>query len=238
MSVRLIALTIATPNHAEVAQFWASLVGRDVVEHLDGLLLPASDSEAGLRFVHTDELPTHVPRVHLHVTSDHAASQQAVVDQALSLGASHLDVGQLPDEGHIVLADPVGRAFCVIEQGNSYLAGTGVLGEFACDGTRSIGHFWSAAFGWPLVWDQDEETAIQSPAGGTKVAWGGPPVEPHHGRDHERLELGADDMGVAVDRLLSLGAISRGTDEHGRIFQDPDGNEFRLVADPEMSASR
>ena len=26
--------------------------------------------------------------------------------------------------------------------------------------------------GWPLVWDQDEETAIQSPLGGTKIAWG------------------------------------------------------------------
>lgn len=38
--------------------------------------------------------------------------------------------------------------------------------------------FWSEALGWPLVWDQDEETAIQSPHGGTKVAWGGPPVAP------------------------------------------------------------
>lgn len=33
----------------------------------------------------------------------------------------------------------------------------------------------------PLVWDEDSETAIQSPHGGTKIAWGGPTVAPKHG---------------------------------------------------------
>ena len=44
--------------------------------------------------------------------------------------------------------------------------------------TREVGLFWSEALGWPLVWDQNEQTAIQSPHGGTKVAWGGPPLRP------------------------------------------------------------
>ncbi len=32
---------------------------------------------------------------------------------ALGLGAGHLDVGQRPEEGHVVLADPDGNEFCV-----------------------------------------------------------------------------------------------------------------------------
>ena len=30
---------------------------------------------------------------------------------------------------------------------------------------------------------QDEETSVQSPHGGTKISWGGPPVAPRHGRN-------------------------------------------------------
>lgn len=59
---------------------------------------------------------------------------------------------------------------------NIFLAGCGFLGEVSCDGTREVGLFWRDALGWPLVWDQDEETAAQSPRGGTKVSWGGSPV--------------------------------------------------------------
>ncbi len=33
---------------------------------------------------------------------------------ALELGARHLDVGQRPEEGHVVLADPDGNEFCVL----------------------------------------------------------------------------------------------------------------------------
>ena len=40
-----------------------------------------------------------------------------------------------------MLADPEGNEFCVIEPGNSFLAGCGFLGELACDGTRQVGLF-------------------------------------------------------------------------------------------------
>lgn len=212
MSVRLQALTIATPRPEVVEPFWTELVG-------------TADQQVPLTFVEDPRPVTHPTRVHLHVTSDHAASQQAVVDQALALGATPLDVGQQPDEGHVVLADPDGTAFCVIEQGNNYLAGTGVLGELACDGTREVGLFWSAVLDWPLVWDQDEETAIQSPDGGTKIAWGGPPVEPHDGRDRQRIALVSDDLEADTEILVSLGATVAGA-----AFADPDGNEFSVTA--------
>ena len=71
----------------------------------------------------------------------------------------------------------------MIEPGNSFLAGCGLLAELACDGTAAVGRFWSQALGWPLVWDEEEQTAIQSPLGGTKIAWdswGGPRPTPQN----------------------------------------------------------
>jgi predicted enzyme related to lactoylglutathione lyase len=172
--------------------------------------------------------------MHLHLTSTSLADQEGRVATALGLGARHLDVGQRPEEGHIVLADPEGNAFCVIEPGNSFLAGCGLLGEVACEGTRAVGVFWSAALGWPLVWDQDEETAIQSPHGGTKVAWGGPPVAPPVGRNRQRFDLvPADGHDAEVERLISVGATRLETGEEGTggaaVLADPDGNEFRVL---------
>jgi len=159
------------------------------------------------------------------------------VARALELGGHHLDVGQTPEEGHIVLADTEGNELCVIEPGNSYLAGCGFLGELACDGTQEVGYFWSAALGWPLVWDQDEETAIQSPAGGTKIAWGGPPVRPKTRRNRMHFHLAPSVRGsrdAELDRLLSLGATrlpSSSDAPGGMLMADPDGNEFCLLPD-------
>ncbi len=81
----------------------------------------------------------------------------------IELGARHIDVGQRPDEQHVVLADPEGNELCVIEPDNSFLADCGRLGSITCDGSPETGYFWSHALGWPLVWDQDGETAIRAP---------------------------------------------------------------------------
>ena len=128
--------------------------------------------------------------------------------RALGLGARHIDVGQRPEEGHVVLADPEGNEFCVIEPGNSFLAGCGFLGALSCDGSQEVGYFWSEALGWPLVWDQDQETAIQSPRGGPKIAWGGPPVTPKVGRN--RLHFDLAPPSTATSRPRSTGSSPSG----------------------------
>jgi hypothetical protein len=170
--------------------------------------------------------------MHLHLTSASAADQQQTVATARGLGARHIDVGQRPEEGHVVLADPEGNEFCVLEPDNTFLAGCGFLGELACDGTREVGLFWSEALGWPLVWDQDQETAIQSPHGGTKVAWGGPPVAPKTERNRQHFELAPTDgdQGAEVDRLVSLGATRLDLRDGAVVLVDPDGNEFSVTA--------
>ena len=128
--------------------------------------------ELRIRFVLAQEDKTGPNQMHFDLTSmslqhqyQHQHHQQTVA-RVLDLGGSHLAVGQLPEEGHVVLA-------------------------------------------WAVVWDQDQETATQSPPGGTKITWGGPPVAPRTGRNRLRFDLaGAADRHhqVEVDRLVSLGA--------------------------------
>jgi hypothetical protein len=113
------------------------------------------------RFQANDASPDVQHRMHLHLTSASLLDQQHTVAMALGLGANHLDVGQRPEEGHVVLSDPDGYEFCVIEPNNGFLVGCGRLGELACDGTRAVGVFWSKALRWPLVWDKNEQTAVQ-----------------------------------------------------------------------------
>jgi catechol 2,3-dioxygenase-like lactoylglutathione lyase family enzyme len=231
MLAPLLTVTCDAHDPGRLAQFWAGVLGREVVEDSAGVLLPAEKTQVGLRFVPSPADKVGPNRMHVHLTSAGLADQQQTVATALGLGARHLDVGQRPAEEHVVLADPEGNEFCVIEPDNSFLAGCGFLGELACDGTREVGLFWSAALGWPLVWDQDQETAIQSPHGGTKVAWGGPPVAAKQGRNRQRFDVApADgDQGAEVDRLVSLGATRLEVGEDGAVMlADPDGNEFRV----------
>jgi Glyoxalase-like domain len=231
MTSRLVAIQIDSLEPPRLARFWAGLLGRQPVEHAGGVTLPGDETQVSLRFVPSGARKVGRNRVHLHVTSASIDDQQHRVAEALRLGGSHLDVGQLPEEEHVVLADPEGNEFCVIEPGNSFLAGCGLLGEVACDGSRDVGLFWQAALGWPLVWDQNEETAIQSPAGGTKVAWGGTPAARKVARNRIRFALApvSVDHRTELARLLSLGATRLDTDEHGGVMlADPDDNEFSL----------
>ncbi|GGK38416.1 hypothetical protein GCM10010124_34110 [Pilimelia terevasa] len=233
MTCRLFAVCFDATRPRHLARFWAGLLGREVVEDAGGVLLPGGDTRPGLRFVPGGAQGVGPNRVHLHLTSAEPPDQERTVATALRLGAGHLDVGQRPEEGHAVLADPEGNEFCVIEFGNAFLAGCGLLGEVACDGSRAVGLFWSAALDWPLVWDQDEETAIQSPHGGTKIAWGGPPVAPRHGRNRQRFVLAppvGGDHRAEVERLVSAGATRVEVGADGAVvLADPDGNEFCVL---------
>ncbi|WP_298459432.1 VOC family protein [uncultured Cellulomonas sp.] len=233
MGVHLLAVTFDAHDPGSAASFWARLLGREVVGDRDELLVPGAGTQITLQFVRGRAMKVAKNRVHLHLTSTDLDEQSRTVAAAIELGARPVDVGQRPEETHVVLADPDGNEFCVIEPGNAFLAGCGVLGEVACDGTREVGRFWSEALGWPLVWDQDQETAVQSPHGGTKVSWGGerPPARlPDH---RQRLDLVVDggDLDSEVERLVRLGAtrLADGGGTHVSLA-DPDGNDVRLRA--------
>ncbi|MFG2478713.1 VOC family protein [Streptomyces fagopyri] len=236
MTSRLFAICFNATRPPDLARFWSGVLGWESVHGPEGdaAVLPPGAAGFRIRFLPGQEPKTGQNRAHFDLTSASPEDQRRTVARALESGGKHIDVGQLPEDGHVVLADPDGNEFCVIEAGNKFLADTGLIGALACDGTEEVGHFWSEALRWPLVWDQDQETAIQSPDGGTKITWGGPPVAPKTGtnRLHFELSLPADAGWEAeADRLISLGATRTGIGDgdSGRVpMLDPDGNEFSL----------
>ncbi|MCL7380575.1 VOC family protein [Streptomyces sp. 35G-GA-8] len=236
MTSQLFAICFNTPRPSALARFWSGVLGWESAEGPDddASILPPDSAGFRIRFLPSQEPKAGQNRAHFDLTSSSPEDQRQTVARALRLGGKHIDVGQLPEEGHVVLADPDGNEFCVIEADNKFLADTGFIGALACDGTQQVGYFWSEALRWPLVWDQDQETAIQSPNGGTKITWGGPPVAPKTGTNRLYLELAlpADaDREAEIARLISLGATHTDTGEgHGGQVRmlDPDGNEFTV----------
>jgi catechol 2,3-dioxygenase-like lactoylglutathione lyase family enzyme len=238
MTSRLHALCFDANDPQPLADFWEGVLGWEPAgdPHGGTAIVPTDDTGFRLRFVPSQARKESPNQIHFDLTSASFEAQQETVARALALGARHIDVGQRPEEGHVVLADPEGNEFCVLEAGNRFLAECGFLGALSCEGSREVGCFWSAALGWPLVWDQDQETAIRSPHGGPKVTWGGPPDAPKKGKNRLHFDLAPPQGGDQVDeveRLLSLGAtridIGQG-DVDWVVLADPDGNEFCVGA--------
>jgi predicted enzyme related to lactoylglutathione lyase len=234
---RLHALTFDAHDPQGLATFWGGVLGWAPADDLYGTaLVPNDDTGFRLRFIPSTAPKVGQNQMHFDLTSSSLQDQQETVARALGLGGRHIDVGQKPEEPHVVLGDPEGNEFCVIEPGNNFLADCGFVGALASDGSQEVGYFWSTALGWPLVWDQDRETAIRSPRGGPKITWGGPPVAPKTGKNHLHFDLAVpeeDGQEAEVDRLLSLGAsrvdIGQG-DVPWVVLADPDGNELCVGA--------
>ena len=225
MTLDLYALCIDAKDPARLARFWAAMLAYEPVDDpYDGVVI-GGDGGFRLRFRPERAPKTVANLMHFDLTSTSIDDQERTVAKALALGARHLDIGQ-GDVDHVVLGDPEGNEFDVIEPGNRFLAGCGFIGALACDGSQAVGYFWARALGWPLVWDENEETAVQSPRGGTKVSWGGPPMAPKIGRNQQRLDLAALDPAAEVQRLVALGATELGNRDGGVELADTDGNEF------------
>ena len=142
MTPRRFGICIDANDPARVAEFWAALLDREAEER-DGeiRLLPREDDDFRIRFLPTDAPKTLENPHHLHLTSRLPKDLGKTVDRLLGLGAMHLDVGQKPEEGHVVLGDPEGNELCVLPADTSWLDGAGFLGELACDGSREVGIF-------------------------------------------------------------------------------------------------
>jgi hypothetical protein len=236
MTLRLDALVFDANDPVLLARFWAEALRWDLDIRADEVgLLPTDGTRFRVIFEPVPETKAGKNRIHLDLTTSSVADQHESVAMLLELGASHVDIGQGKDESHVVLADPEGNELCILAPNNAFLAGCGRFGSITCDGTPEAGYFWSAALGWPLVWDQDEETAVRAPDGtGPLITWG-PPVGPKLGKSRLHLDLAppADgDQDAEVDRLLSLGAtrvdVGQG-DVSWVVLADPDGIELCVL---------
>lgn len=236
MTVHLVSLSFAAFHPDELARFWAFALGWRVEPGEGGvMLLPDDDTSFQIILSPTTVPKTGQNRIHFDLTTASIDDQTDTVATLLARGGRHIDVGQSDDEDHVVLADPEGNELCVLASGNRFLAGCPRLGAVNCDGTHDLGVFWSAALGWPLVWDHEEETAIQAPSGnGPKITWSGTPLMPRWG--HERLHFhvapaAGSTVPTAVDELLALGAqrIDVAGCNGSVALADVDGNRFCVL---------
>jgi hypothetical protein len=166
-------------------------------------------------------------RTHLDLSSAAPDHQAAIVARALSLGAVRVDIGQR-NVPWIVLADPAGNEFCVLEPRPEY-ADTGAVAAVVVDAAdpMSLAEFWSATSGWPLVGSTPVSASLRSPHGRGPWLEFVRNDEPHTTPPRVRLEVtvSAKDHAAEVARLVELGA--RKLDVDGAMA-DPEGNEFHV----------
>ena len=237
MTCQLVALRFDANDPQRLARFWSGVLDWEMASDPEdeNELLASDDTGFRIGFLPTDEPKVGQNQMHFDLTSTSTEDQRRTVARSLALGARHLDIGQGPDASHVVLADPEGNEFCIIEPGNSFLVDCGFIGALASEGSQEVGYFWSEALGWPLVWDQDQEAAIRSPRGGPMITWGGGPLTPKTGKYRLHFDLAPPvdgDQHAEVERLLSLGAtrIDIGQGEvNWVVMADPDGHEFCVL---------
>lgn len=235
MSSRLWSVVFDGNDPVALAHFWAAALGWAYGEDEGCSSVTGGDGTLRrLDFVASSNEKQSKNWMHFDLSTKSIEDQRATVERLVDLGARHIDVGQGPDPDHFVLADPEGNEFCVLEPGNNFVDYGGLLGSLTCDGTPAVGYFWSEVLGWPLVWDQDDETAVRSRDGGQFITFG-PPVAPKRAKNRLHIDIAPPkdgDQQAEVERLLSLGArrvdIGQG-DVPWVVMADPDGNEFCVL---------
>ena len=146
-------LAVDAQDARTLGRFWEALLGGaalteepDLYETRltvpDGLVL-----DLCFQAVPEPRLPD--PRLHLDISG--GSRQAEVVQRALDLGARHLDIGQR-DVPWVVLADPEGNPFCVMEERPEYST-SGPIAALPLDSADPArdAAFWAELSGWQQV---------------------------------------------------------------------------------------
>ncbi len=245
MPTRLVHMVIDANDPPKLARFWADALGWEVEEE-EG----AEEADvwpAGYRypdpvalpivFVPVPEPKTAKNRVHLDLASQSAEHQASLVRRVRDLGARPLDIGQ-GDAPWVVLADPEGNEFCVLEPREVY-RDTGPVAAVVVDSVDpvALAGFWELASGWVRARAEDDVlVGFRSPQGV------GPYVEllrvPDAKTVKNRVHLDvapekAEDQAAAVRQLREAGAVpadvGQGSDVSWVVLADPEGNEFCVL---------
>ncbi len=108
------ALTIDARDPVSLARWWAQTLGWDLMDpDPAGVeVRPPDGRSSSLFFVRVDDTKQTKNRLHLDL---YAEDQAAAVDDLTARGATRAAVGQSPDAGWVVLRDPEGNEFCLLE---------------------------------------------------------------------------------------------------------------------------
>ena len=232
-------LVIDANDPQTLGHFWEELLGAgptltDEPDALETRLTVPDGLVLDLCFQRVPEPVTPDPRLHLDVSG--GADQAEVVQRALDLGARHLDIGQ-HDVPWVVLADPEGNPFCVMEERPEYdpSGPVAALPLDSADPHRDAA-FWAELSGWQPV-ASAMPAALRHPSGrGVLLELCPEPRPKAEGTKNRlhldiRLEVG-DDADAAAARVVELGGreLHPGWGElPWRVMTDPSGNEVCLL---------
>jgi predicted enzyme related to lactoylglutathione lyase len=239
MPTRLMQVVVDAADPAALARWWAEALGWPItVEEPDEVEIgPPGPDGLGvpLVFVPVADPKVGKNRVHLDLRSASADDQAAQVARLTGLGARPADIGQ-GDVPWVVLADPEGNEFCVLDPRDQY-ADTGPVAAIVVDAADppAIARFWSEAAGWPVAASGDGFVSLRAAAGT------GPFVEFLQVGDPKRVKnrlhldvapFAGDDHAAEVARLRALGATPADVGQ-GEVtwvvLADPEGNEFCVL---------
>jgi len=222
-----------------LGRFWEAALGCATLtdEHAGfETRLTVDDFDLDLCFQRVPDRALGPQRLHFDVRG--GAEQAEVVERMLGLGATHLDIGQ-GDVPWVVLADPAGNAFCVLEDRPEYAA-TGPLAALVlqvADPARER-DFWGWLSGWEPVEDA-RLASLRHPSGRGPLLELVPEPEPKGpGKNRIHLDIRLE-PGDEVDELAREITERGGREMHFgwgelpyRHFVDPSGNEFCLLPAP------
>jgi catechol 2,3-dioxygenase-like lactoylglutathione lyase family enzyme len=123
LKIGTIVLGVADVRRA--ADFWTQALryvprpSQDPDDPTWTVLVPADGPGAPLALDLSETPVQEHPRVHLDLYAGDAADQAAEVERLVALGAKRVDWHLYPDDpDFVVLADPEGNRFCVIDTGH------------------------------------------------------------------------------------------------------------------------
>ncbi|MEU3742415.1 VOC family protein [Streptomyces sp. NPDC032198] len=124
MTSRFTELAVDCHDPESLAAFWCQVLDFKVIDRSEGKVeigswvptiedVRARQMPPTLLFIRVPEARTVKNRLHLDISPiDNSTDDE--VTRLLGLGAARTDVGQGPDCGWVVMADPEGNEFCVL----------------------------------------------------------------------------------------------------------------------------
>lgn len=221
----------------QVGRFWETALGcerlTDTAEGFETRLTAAGGPVLDLCFQPVQDPATQHPRLHLDLAGGAAQAEQ--VQRLLALGARHLDIGQ-GDVPWVVLADPDGNPFCVMEDRPEYVD-TGPVAALPVDSADPDRDavFWSWLTGWTDV-VASAPRALRHPSRRGPLLELCPESEPK-GTGKNRLHLDVRlEAGDDPDEVAAGIAQRGGRELHPawgdlpwRVYTDPSGNELCVL---------
>ena len=118
MTSRLVALCFDANDPLGMARFWADALRWEIDDETpDEIgLVPTDDTRFRILFLPVPEKKVGRNRFHLDLTTTSIDDQKETVGRLVELGARHIDIGQDPDDAHVVLADPEGNELVIVSE--------------------------------------------------------------------------------------------------------------------------